>query len=112
MSEKKSMGGVEVRLFMSNCPYRCTERDIERFIEPVGEVLSVTFPRERESQLRKGYVFATVRLKPDIPEDAAWSMLDGNYMAHPGSLGTQRKITVRKATRRGEQAEDEADPVA
>lgn len=106
MSDEKK--GIEVRLFLSNCPYRASEKDIETFVAPVGEVLSVTFPRDQETQLRKGYAFCTVRLKPELNEEAAWSMLDGNYMQHPGSIGTARKVTVRKATRRRDKF-DEGD---
>lgn len=94
-------GRGEVRLFLSNVPFKATEEQIAEFVRPIGEVLSITLPRDPETRLRRGYVFVSVKAPEDQPEDW-WKVLDGRFMQYPGPEQSLRRITVKLATRRRE----------
>lgn len=91
----------EIRLFLSNVPFKATTDQISAFASEVGTVLSITTPRDPETRLRRGYVFVSIKLPEDKPDDH-WKLLDGKFMEYPGPEHTLRRIVVKLATRRRE----------
>lgn len=90
----------EVRLFLSNVPFKATEEQIVEFVKPIGEVLSITMPRDPTTRLRRGYVFVSVKVPEGEHAPDWWMKLDGGFMAYPGPEQTLRRITVKLATKR------------
>jgi len=100
MSDNVARG--EVRLFLSNVPFKATEEQIVEFVRPIGDVLSITMPRDPETRLRRGYVFVSVKIPEGDHAPDWWMALDGKFMEYPGPEHTLRRITVRLATKRRE----------
>ncbi len=48
---------MSVRLFVGNLPYDVTEPDLREFFAPVGQLVAVIIPVDRETGKRRGFAF-------------------------------------------------------
>lgn len=94
---------MTTKLFIAGLPYTTTEAELTAHFAPVGNVVSVTIPRDRETDRPKGIAFVELATS----EQAAEAI----RTLHESTLGN-RRIVVATAKPREARGYSEGRPVS
>ena len=92
---------MSARLFVGNLPFDTTEEELRELFAPIGKVLRIHFPLDRETSRPRGFAFVEV-------EDS--SVAQSAIQRLSNQLFRGRPLVVNEARARGEQGPPSRPP--